>query len=184
MLHLARIYYPVTSLGPGNRVGVWLAGCQQNCKNCISPELKTTSNGREMSTKDIMNYINSIDSDIDGFTISGGEPFLDSKALLELVKELEYISDDIIIYTGYLFESLLKDKASSKILSIISVLIDGPYIEELNDGYGIRGSSNQRIIILKKKERYNALERCERTIQNIVYNNAVLNIGIPKRRLK
>ena len=75
-------------------------------------------------------------------------PFLQAEELYELVHYLKQnITDDIIIYSGYKFEELKQMQSIyvDKILDLISVLIDGEYIDEQNDGIGIRGSSNQYI---------------------------------------
>ena len=81
---------------------------------------------------------------MDGFTITGGDPFYQPDALRELLPLLETISPDILVYTGYLREELPED-----ILQHIAVLIDGRYVQENNRGEVLRGSDNQRIIILR-----------------------------------
>ncbi|MGN0177897.1 MAG: 4Fe-4S single cluster domain-containing protein [Monoglobaceae bacterium] len=179
MLCIARMYYPVTTLGPGNRLGIWFAGCKKHCKGCVSPELRYESSGRKMSVSDIMNLINSINAVPDGITISGGEPFLHPKSLLELVIELEKLTEDIIIFTGFRHEELLDDSHSAEVLKHIAVLIDGEYIQELNNEIGLRGSSNQRILRFRQSPKYDGLEACKRSLQNVVYGDNLLIIGIP-----
>lgn len=107
-ISLARIYYPVKVLGPGNRVGIWLNGCEKKCPGCISPELQIYDSAKEVSVQDIIQMVNRIDSQIDGFTISGGEPFYNPIALNALVTAISSISDDILIFTGYTLEELKK----------------------------------------------------------------------------
>lgn len=179
MIRIARIYYPVKVLGPGNRIGIWTAGCKKNCRGCISPELRDAKNGVEISTNDILKIIEKVDNKVEGITISGGEPFLYTKGLLELVIELEKITNDIIVFTGYDYKDLLKQNDASKVLQHISVLIDGVFDETNVSEYGLKGSNNQKIIIFRDSERYSNLETCERAIQNVVYNNRLLSIGIP-----
>lgn len=74
----------------------------------------------------------------------------------------------------------MRDKKVDEILKNIDVLIDGHYVEELNDNKGIRGSSNQKVHVFNSnlKEKYKALEG-ERKVQNIYYKNNSINIGIP-----
>lgn len=86
-----------------------------------------------------------------GLTISGGEPFLQSDAILEIVKEVSKIPLSIWIYTGYTYEQILTDPKKAEILNYIDVLVDGKF-EESKKGYDIlfRGSSNQRLIDIKK----------------------------------
>lgn len=179
MLRIARIYYPVKVLGPGNRIGIWTAGCNKNCRGCISPELRNPNYGVEMSTNDILKILKKVDSKVEGITISGGEPFLFPKDLLELVIELEKITNDIIVFTGYDYKELLKQNDTSKVLQHISVLIDGVFDETKVSKYGLKGSDNQQIIILRDSERYLDLETCDHAIQNVLFNNRILSIGIP-----
>ena len=95
--------------------------------------------------------------------------------------------DDILIYTGYTYDELKSknDKAIDDILSKISVLIDGEYIEELDDDKcSLRGSTNQRIIILdeKYKEEYNKYLEMGRTQQILDLGCYVLGVGIPNKK--
>lgn len=178
---IGRICYPVTTLGFGKRIGIWTSGCKQNCSGCVSPELKDISVGKEISPDYIEKYVSNIKGTVDGITISGGEPFLQSKALAEYVERFIKMGiEDIIVYTGYTYEYLTtQDVHTQYILSNISVLIDGKYIKELDDGVGIRGSSNQRIYIFKYNERHKNLHCCKREIQAIMCNGHITNIGIP-----
>ena len=180
-LSLARIYYPVTVLGPGQRVGIWLNGCSRGCRGCVSPELMRYDAQKEFSAEDIEGMILSAGIEPEGFTISGGEPFYHPKALNELLKRLESITDDIIVFTGYRLSELegSGSEAARDALRHISVLIDGPYEESLNDGKGLRGSSNQKIHIFRHPERYSALEDCERKLQTVYHSGNLFTIGIP-----
>lgn len=180
-ISLARIYYPVKVLGPGNRVGIWLNGCEKKCPGCISPELQIYDSAKEVSVQDIIQMINRIDLQIDGFTISGGEPFYNPIALNALVTAISSISDDILIFTGYTLEELKKQagEAINSILKTCSAIIDGPFIKELNEKNGLRGSSNQRCWVFKYHDRYASIMEEKRSLQNILYDKGVLTIGIP-----
>ena len=181
-ISLARLYYPVKALGPGNRVGIWMNGCNRGCEGCISPELQEYDASKEVTVNELMLMIRRIQTPIDGFTISGGEPFLNPEALNEMVQSLASVCDDILIFTGYRIEELRlqKNEAIDSVLNICAALIDGPYIEELNDNKGLRGSSNQRCLIFKYHDRYQGIETSDRVLQNVMYGNKVLTIGIPQ----
>lgn len=96
-ISLGRMYYPVKTLGPGNRVGIWMNGCHRRCIGCISPELQIYDACKEVTIDELMKMIQRIEAPIDGFTISGGEPFLNPMALNALVQSLVSISDDILV---------------------------------------------------------------------------------------
>lgn len=86
---------------------------------------------------------------ITGVSVLGGEPFFQKESLLRFLKKLkkELPSFSIWVYTGYTLESLKKDKIALRVLKLIDVLVDGPFIESKKDYSCIfRGSSNQRII--------------------------------------
>ena len=181
-LSLARMYYPVTVLGPGERLGIWLCGCSRGCEGCISPELQHYDASREFSAQEIAGMIRASGLHPDGITISGGEPFYHPKALNELLKSLISLSDDIIVFTGYKLSELKGSgsEAVDEALGNIAVLIDGPYEAELNDGKGLRGSANQNIHVFKHPERYAGLETAERKLQTVYHNGRLLTIGIPE----
>ena len=184
-MNIGRIYYPVKVLGYGNRIGIWVCGCNQDCQDCASPELRNASNGMAITTDEIMTLVNGINEPIDGVTISGGEPFLQVDELAVLVdKFIQRGIDDIIIYTGYIYETLLKYRATKEILNNISVLIDGSYISRLDDGIGIRGSSNQKIHIFRYYDRYKNAVKCKRQMQTIVMDTHITYIGKPNEREK
>ncbi len=148
----------------------------------MSDSLRHSSSGVHMSVDDICKAIERITEDIDGFTISGGEPFLQSEELITLTDRLSAIyTDDIIIYTGYTLHQLKEEygEAVERIINNVSVIIDGEYIEALNDGVGIRGSSNQNIHIFKNHDRHKDLLSKERSVQIIEHKNGMTVIGIP-----
>lgn len=171
-MRIKRICFPVKVLGPGNRVGIWTTGCNFHCNNCMSPELQSFNAGNEMNIQEIISAIKRINVPIDGFTISGGEPFEQPKELERLVKAINYeYNDDIIIYSGYTIDELIqkKDILIKNILDNISVLIDGRYVEELNDEIGLRGSSNQVIHIFRNRDEYEYLKKAKRELQSFNY---------------
>ena len=187
-MNVARILYPVKVLGPGNRVGIWLCGCSRACKGCSNPELWEQRPEYEVSPIEVCKLIQKIASShtIDGFTISGGEPMDQASALAELMGLICDVSDDILIYTGFQIEEIRArcDPAMDYVLKKASVLIDGAYIEEQNNGAVLRGSSNQRIHVLSRKyeDRYQQyLAETHNQIQNFTTANGIVSVGIHHR---
>lgn len=180
-ISLARMYYPVKVLGPGCRVGIWLNGCDRRCPGCVSPELQIYDKAKEVSVTEIMGMLGRIDGVIDGFTISGGEPFFRPQALETLVRALADVNDDILIFTGYTIEELRSQgkREIDAVLHICAALVDGPYVRELSDANGLRGSSNQSCRVFKYREKYAGIEAAERKLQTVVYGGRILTIGIP-----
>ena len=179
-MNIARILYPVEVLGPGKRIGIWFCGCSRRCKGCSNPELWQQQEKYKISIDDVLALIHQISDTkpVDGFTITGGDPMEQSDELAALLKELKIISNDILVYTGFEIEEL-----TEKQLENISVLIDGEYIETLNDNSLLRGSSNHRIHILEEKQRvkYEIYFNTESNkIQNFTTNDGVVSVGIHK----
>ncbi len=87
----------------------------------------------------------------------------------------------VIVYTGYLYEDLQKDESAKKLLSQIDLLIDGPYIQELDDHMSLRGSSNQRVISLtdRYKEHLNEYGTGKRKNETFKHGIYIHQIGIP-----
>jgi len=151
--------------GPGVRVSLFVSGCNHHCVNCFNQETWDFSYG-QLFTDDTMNQILEAiaPSYIKGLSILGGEPFeyVNQRGILPLVRKVRalYPEKDIWCYTGYDYENEIKcgmmDKwpATRELISMIDVLVDGRYVDELRDlKLRFRGSSNQRLIDLKKSEK-------------------------------
>ncbi len=140
--------------GEGIRFVVFVQGCIHHCKGCHNPQTHSFDGGVETDTDELLKTIlnNPL---LDGVTFSGGEPFCQSAPLYELGRRVKEHGLNIVCYTGFTFEQLLeKSKTESDVadlLSIIDVLIDGPFVlEKRNLLLKFRGSENQRIIDLPK----------------------------------
>ena len=189
---IARILYPIEVLGPGKRVGLWFCGCRHCCSGCSNPELWEFDDSKNISLSVLYDLLKALHrrKPVDGFTITGGEPFDQEDELKELVMLLKNLSTDIIVYTGYTIGELLAkpSPAAKVILDTIAVLIDGPYIDELNNGVFLRGSANQQTRILRDeyKSRYTEfLAKGTNQIQNFRINDReIVSVGIHKRNFK
>ena len=148
--------------GPGIRTVVLTQGGPHKCIGCHNPKTHPFDKGRVLPIKEIVNLLisNPLSS---GLTISGGEPFVQPTSVLSLIKEYKRYkpNHNIIIYSGYTYEQLIKmnNKDIDDILNLTDYLIDGPFIENLKDlTLHFRGSKNQRIIDLKKSTINNIIE--------------------------
>ena len=178
-MYIARILYPVEVLGPGKRIGIWFAGCHHHCKGCSNPELWDQPEKYHTSVDTVMALVNSIaeQHQVDGFTLTGGDPMEQADELPLLLEKLSTISSDILMYTGYLYNEI----SDKDVLKFISVLIDGPYQEDRNHGQKLIGSDNQTIYYLKPamEGRYkNYLADGESQIQNFTSVDGIVSVGI------
>lgn len=177
-MYVARILFPVQVLGPGNRIGIWLCGCPHRCEGCSNPELWNFQERYYTSVDTVLSMVQSITSQvqIDGFTITGGDPFYQYDELKELLAALAQINADILVYTGYTLDQLVEKDMSS-----IAVLIDGLYIKERNTNVPLRGSDNQVIHILNEEYRTayeDYLASMHNQIQNFTTTDGVVSVGI------
>lgn len=138
--------------GDGVRVVLWVAGCNHACKDCQNPETWDSCSGIVFDEEAKNELFNELKKDyIQGVTFSGGDPLYPSnrECVGELVKQIHkhFPNKTIWMYTGYTLEQV-------KVLSFlkyIDVLVDGPFIPALKElKLKWKGSSNQRIILLKK----------------------------------
>lgn len=183
-MYVARILYPVKVLGPGNRIGIWFAGCNHKCMGCSNPELWNTKEEYLISIDKLMEMINAISKreKIDGFTLTGGDPLYQGVELIELIKRLKEISKDVLVYTGYEYQ-FVKDNYP-EILKQITVLIDGKYIEDRNKQELLRGSDNQNILIIDDdyKDLYDEyIKNNISQIQNFITTDGFVSVGIHRK---
>lgn len=148
--------------GTGIRVSLFVSGCTRHCKNCFNSETWDFNYGKpftEETEKEIIAALSP--SYISGLTILGGEPFevRNQREILPFVKRVreELPQKTIWCYTGCTLENDLQTEGywrcelTDELLANIDILVDGPFIESLNDvSLYFRGSSNQRIIDMKK----------------------------------
>jgi len=185
-LYLAALKLGTYSLGPGYRAAIWVQGCPFHCKGCISPEW-IVPGGVLTDIEDIAHRI--LDEPaIDGLTISGGEPMMQTSPLYRLTRVLKRAKRDfnVICFTGYRIQDLMNKPPSPRVrnfLNEIDVLIDGPYIAAKNDNIGLRGSSNQTIHFLSDALKEHDFEHNPRKIEIDLLDGEAFIVGIPPRQL-
>jgi anaerobic ribonucleoside-triphosphate reductase activating protein len=118
----------------------------------MSPGWASFSGGQQVTPGELLPLLFG-GGEVQGLTISGGEPMLQAAGLARMVQQARRHRDlDVICYTGYRLEQLESAvqirPGVADFLEEIDVLIDGPYIHELNDNRGLRGSTNQRVHFL------------------------------------
>lgn len=143
--------------GPGLRLTIFLQGCKTHCPGCHNPQLQDLNGGQYFSAEEIFNIAKK-NPLLDGITFSGGEPFLQAGNLIHLTGLFRQEHYDIAVYSGYLFENLIKEPASLKLLKLVDTLVDGPFLlERRNLSLKFRGSDNQRIIDVQESLRQNKI---------------------------
>ena len=152
--------------GEGVRVSLFVSGCRRHCKNCFNKVTWDFDYGKPFTEETQEELLQALAPDyIAGLTLLGGDPMEpeNQRALLPFVKRVrkELPKKTIWCYTGYTYkDGALEEEQNNcevtrELISLFDVLVDGRFIEELKDiRLVFRGSSNQRVIDIKKtKER-------------------------------
>jgi len=142
--------------GFGLRFVVFTQGCELRCPGCHNPGTHSLDAGKLIELEDIRKKWKR-NPLLHSITISGREPFLQPEPVLALIKMAHKDGLDVNIYSGNTYETLIKKECPyiKQILEEADILIDGPYIQQLkNLNLLWRGSSNQRVIDLKKTNAY------------------------------
>lgn len=149
--------------GVGVRVTLFVSGCRNHCKNCFQPETWDFNYG-DPFTKEVEDHILEELSPafVDGLTLLGGEPgeAENQRGLVPFLRRVRAEQPDKTIwcYSGFTWEQLTGKEPSrcrcevtDEFLSLLDVLVDGPFVEELHDiTLLFRGSANQRLIDVPK----------------------------------
>lgn len=187
-MNIARILYPVHSLGPGSRLVIWVAGCSKRCKGCMSAELQDHECGTDFNNWEIIEIIKKYASVncIDGVTVSGGDPLEQPEELIDLLDGLKPFINDILVFTGFTLEEVekrLSNEQVSAIKNTVSVLVDGRFEANNRDNNPLRGSANQRIHFFDLNIRPLYEEYCSgpHKVETRLIGHELLFIGIPKQ---
>ncbi len=157
-MNYATIKWADVANGPGVRVSLFVSGCTHHCPGCFNPEAQDFAYGRPFTQAEEDKILAALaPAHIKGLSLLGGEPFEpdNQRVLLPFLRRVKerFPDKEIWCYSGYTLDGeLWKDsrarcEATDGLLSLIDVLIDGPFVEEQKDlNLRFRGSANQRIL--------------------------------------
>jgi len=145
-LEVGFIQAPLTVLGPGRRVGLWLRGCGRGCPGCLSHDLWASGPESRRPVKDVFEEIEGLwkETKAAGLTLSGGEPFQQAeglKALLSLGRAAGWA--DVLIYSGFPLKELLA--AHPWLPDLAAAVVDGPFERDRPSLEPWRGSAGQKL---------------------------------------
>lgn len=161
-MNYAGIKYCDIANGTGCRTVLFVSGCRNACKGCFQPQTWDFGYGEPFDEKIQEEVLKSLEPDyITGITVLGGEPFEpeNQKELVPFMRKVvaRYPNKNVWAFTGYIYDKDLvaggrrHTEDTDELLSMIDVLVDGPFQEEKKDiTLKFRGSSNQRILDLKE----------------------------------
>ena len=137
--------------GPGVRFVLWTQGCSKGCSECFNPETWSTNIYKELSPTQIFELIKNFE--VDGVTISGGDPLEQEDELLELLMLLSTmrLRKGVILFSGFTRAEISSNFIREQCLKYIDVLVDGRYEKNLKIDFSLRGSSNQEFYFFSNK---------------------------------
>lgn len=187
-LRINKAHYPVTVLGYGKRIGLWLQGCSLGCPGCCSQDTWDKDGGAAIDVAELLDWCRAgSGGDPDGVTISGGEPFEQAEALATLLSGLRAWTQsldrevDLLCYSGLPLRRLQTDYAL--ILALLDAIVPEPFVQML-PATALRGSSNQPLVALSDlgRRRYSGGSvsgSAAKRLQIQVDENRIWMIGIP-----
>jgi anaerobic ribonucleoside-triphosphate reductase activating protein len=185
-ISISRLHFPVTTLGPGRRVGIWFQGCSIRCPGCISADTWGFDKGATTVDK-VVDSLTPWMREASGVTISGGEPFDQVAALLELLRALPLEADqDVLVFSGHPIERLAE--ALELAPGRIDALISDPFDMSRAHTLALRGSDNQRLHLLTElgRRKFAVYERelttADRSLDVMFDSDGTVWLaGIPRR---
>lgn len=145
LLHLSRLHFPITTLGPGRRIGIWFQGCTLGCPGCVSADTWDRGKGQTTVAR-VLEAIAPWLLTADGVTISGGEPLQQAAALESLLLGIRAATGsdfDVLVYSGFPWE-----KIAARVIGwngLADALIAGPFEQSAAQTLAWRGSDNQTL---------------------------------------
>jgi anaerobic ribonucleoside-triphosphate reductase activating protein len=185
ILNIAELCPATRALGPGLRSALWVQGCPIGCPGCISADWIPNIPAHRLTPAEAAARLLSNPA-IEGITLSGGEPMAQAAGLAEMLQIVRATRPDlhVICFSGYTYEALLRQPASSGVpdlLSRIDLLIDGPYVQALNQGDTFAGSRNQRLIPLSQRPLPGDARWELRKLEMHIRDGAILTVGVPPK---
>lgn len=160
-MHYAKIKYFDIANGPGVRTSLFVSGCSNHCEGCFNPETWNPNYGQEFTEKEIEKIIDSVNDNIAGISILGGDPLENYnltmvKKLITTFRKKFGFKKDIWLWSGYTIENIINDRNKWDVVKDVDVLVEGPFeIKKRNLKLQFRGSSNQQIIDIQASQAFN-----------------------------
>ena len=123
---------------------VWFQGCSIGCPGCFNPETHSKAGGKLIEVESLVQQIVDLGDQIEGVTVSGGEPLEQIEGLLTLVKAVRVsTANTIVVFTGKTWKQVSEMPEAEELLGLVDVLIAGPYQQRQRVATGLKGSRNK-----------------------------------------
>lgn len=149
-LYVANLLRSCATLGPGQRVALWVARCSRGCPGCVAEPIIGSNAGQPIDVERLADRILGW-PEANALTLTGGEPFEQADAVLHLCRLLRARRDfSLMAFTGFSRVAIehAVGSAQAQLLSMLDILVDGPFIRTRTGDFLWRGSDNQTIHLL------------------------------------
>jgi anaerobic ribonucleoside-triphosphate reductase activating protein len=138
--------------GPGKRTVLWVQGCSLGCPGCFNPQTHIPQAGQIIDVDDLFQKIQSIEGQVEGLTVSGGEPLQQRhplEILLQRVRAETKLS--VLIFTGFSWTEIQRMPKIDSLLNCVDVLLAGRFDASQRVATGLLGSANKTIHYLTNR---------------------------------
>lgn len=181
-------YIPITNTeGPNTRFAIWTQGCSIKCPGCANKHMWDKNKGVEYDCRKIIELIASYKDKIEGITFLGGEPLDQIEAIIEISKTVQQMGLTVMVFTGYEFKNLKKNKNFQTLVKYIDILIDGKFEKDkLDYSRPWLGSTNQNYYFFTEKYNEEIIKNFKNKIEIRITkgNKIILNGMWDKNKIK
>ena len=143
-LRIHRLLPASVANGPGVRAVLWIQGCSLSCPHCFNPETHSFSEGEQIAVDRLADQIFELASNVQGLTVTGGEPLQQADPLVELLESVRASTSlSIVLFSGFTWNELERHDKWPRISSAVDVVIAGRYEHTQRVADGLIGSANK-----------------------------------------
>lgn len=180
-MRVSRILAPVTALGPGRRVGLWVQGCDLACPGCASTDTWNPHGGLQLDEADVTDQVlaHIRAHRLTGLTVSGGEPFQQPKALVAVISAVKEAEPevDVLAFTG--FTTSVARRRAPELIDLLDVLIAGRYDQSRPSGGPLVASDNQEVTLFTNLGRQRFAQLPGPRLQVAATDDQLFILGLP-----
>lgn len=137
--------------GPNKRFTFWTQGCSLGCRECFNPDTHSPHAGFSRTVDSLLTEILS-QKDIEGITVSGGEPLQQIVPITLLLEEIRKKTNlGVILFSGFDWDEIQTFPQSQALLSCLDTLIAGRYIHTRRIAHHLTGSDNKTFHFLSNR---------------------------------
>ncbi len=184
ILNLAALLKNTRMAGPGLRDVIWVQGCSIGCRGCANQAYLPHEPRIQMPVERLIIHFKARTDQIDGCSVSGGEPTEQAEDVEMLLREVKKLGLSTVVFTGRTLKSLQDNPTYQDMLKYTDLLIDGPFILAQQDStLQWRGSKNQRLHLLSDRWTREEIEQSQPNGEIVISKNQVLFNGVGTRAI-